>query len=120
MGDREGGVFNKVEKVFIMFLFGLFLAFIVFYKAALKMPERVSLPVLKGWHLGQNHPPSELIGKPILYLKYEYFPDRNTQLTAMYLIRNGVGSWYMSAGKDIFLVGPPDYWIEYPVEFGGE
>lgn len=108
------------ERIVFTIAIAVFVGLMAFLKVTWKLPERVAPPVLKGWNLGLNHPTSELIGKPILYLKYEYFPERNTQLTAMYLIRNGVGAWYMSAGKDIYLVGPPDYWIEYPVEFGGE
>jgi hypothetical protein len=96
---------------------GIFLIGFVFLTDG-KLPEADRLQV-SGWHDGSEPPASSLIGKPLSYLKIEYFPLRYTQQTAYYLIRGGLGGWYMSLGynqSDDMPIGLPDNWIEYPKE----
>jgi hypothetical protein len=89
------------------------LALIIGSYATAKLPSRVSEN--SGiWHDGSEIPPSYLTGTPLVYLTHENYPTRNNYQTAYYLIRGGIGGWYLALGEDTILMGFPDHWAEGP------
>jgi hypothetical protein len=106
----------KGERVMVAAIILTFVFAIVFVKITMKLPEREIPAELHGWHLGIDHPPSSMIGRPLSYLKFEYFPARTTQFLAYYRISNGFGAWYLGLGTDDIRIDAPDYWIEFPPE----
>lgn len=109
---------SKGERIAIVTMIGLFGGMCFFLKLTWKdLPAKEMPPELHGWNLGTERPPSSLIGQPLSYLRYEYFPERVTQITAVCVIRNGIMGWYMPIGVgEEVLIDAPDYWIELPPE----
>lgn len=80
----------------------------------LSLPPAVSDQDLTGWTPGSEQPPSYMTGKPLCFLTYRYGPARNDFQTGYYLIRYGIGGWYLALGNEVMLIGPPDYWKGLP------
>ena len=103
-----------MKWTFLTIASSIVLALIIGAFVTARLPER---PIVdsNGWHDGHELPPSYLIGVPLDHLIIETLPFRYNSVTAYYLIRGGVGGWYMALGEDTILMGFPDYWAEYPV-----